>query len=305
MPLLSAILPVFALIAIGLVAQRRGFIAPATFRGLTDVVFFLAMPALLFGAVAQAPSFDLVGIATVYFAACLLVFGLALALGRLLRLPLARAAMLALNASYGNTVMVGIPITVAALGTQALAPLLAIISLHSGILLPLAGVLVEMGQSGRHAPLAVARATLLGVLRNPIIMSILGAFLWRTAGLPVPPPLAEFLRLLGAAAVPLALICLGGSLPSPRASAIGAEAVVGTVLKLAVLPAAVWAIGRWAGLPPVPLTVAILTGGMPTGANAFLLARRAEHLLEISAATVLLTTGLSLGSLYVLLWLLT
>jgi predicted permease len=43
---------------------------------------------------------------------------------------------------------------------------------------------------------------------------------------------------------------------------------------------------------------------MPTGANAFLLARRAEGLLEMSAAKVLLTTLLSIASLTALLHLL-
>lgn len=305
MTLLTIILPVFALIAIGLIARQRQLLDAAAFRGLTDVVFFLAMPALLFGAIVQGPSFDLIGIASVYFAACLVIFALGLALGRLLKFPLPRAAMLGLNASYGNTVMMGIPIIVAALGAEALPPLLGIIALHSAILLPLAGTLVEIGTTGQKRPLAIVTGALNGVLRNPIIMAILVAFLWRAFQLPLPGPLREFLHLLGAAGIPLALICLGGSLPAPKAGALGMDTVIGTVLKLAALPALVWAIGHWVGLPTLPLTVAIVTAGMPTGANAFLLARRANDLLEISAATVVVTTLLSLLSLYLLLHLLT
>jgi predicted permease len=301
MALFSIILPVFALIAIGVIARSRRLLEPVAFRGLTDIVFFLAMPALLFGAIVEGGSFDLVGIASVYFAGCLTIFGLGLGLGLMLHLPLARAAMLALNASYGNTVMMGIPIIVAALGAEALPPLLAIVALHSAILLPLAGVLIEVAGAGERRPLAVVWSALQGVLRHPIIMSIVVASLWRTFALPVPAPIGEFLRLLGGAGVPLALICLGGSLPAPKAGAVGMEAVIGTVLKLAALPALVWAIGRWAGLPALPLTVATITAGMPTGANAFLLVRRAEALLEISAATVVATTLLSLLSLYLLL----
>ena len=96
--------------------------------------------------------------------------------------------MLGLNSSYGNTVLMGIPIIVAALGEDALPPLLAIIALHSAILLPLAGVLVEMDVvgSGRRRPLAILAATLARTLRNPVIMSILVASLWRFSRLPVP-----------------------------------------------------------------------------------------------------------------------
>jgi predicted permease len=173
--------------------------------------------------------------------------------------------------------------------------------LHSAILLPLAGVLVEMDVVGsqRRRPLAILAAALARTLRNPIIMSILVATLWRIAHLPVPAPLDELLRLLGSAATPLALICLGGALPSLAALAPDAAAIVGTVLKLAALPALVWAIGRYAELPDLPLKVAILVGGMPTGANAFLLAHRDESLAEASAAIVMATTLLSAISLAV------
>jgi predicted permease len=215
----------------------------------------------------------------------------------MLGLGMANAAMLGLNSSYGNTVMMGIPIIAAAFGREALPPLLAIIALHSAILLPLAGTLVEMGVTGHSHPFDVLRTTIRGALRNPIILSIILGFLWRAPGLPVPPPLHALLQMLGAAGPPLALACLGASLPGLTRSAIGAEAAIGSVLKLAALPALVFAIGHLMHLSGLPLTVAVVTGGMPTGANAFLLARRAETLLRISASTVLITTVLSLATI--------
>jgi hypothetical protein len=303
MKLLSVILPVFALVLIGWAARRRELIESAAFHGLREIVFFLAMPALLFSAIEKAPPFDLVGVTSSYFAAALTIFAVAVAVARLLRLPLARAATLALDSAYGNTVLVGIPITVAALGQDALPPMLAIIALHSAILLPLAGVLVEMDLAGprRRRPAAILAGTLARTLRNPIIMSILAALLWRASRLPVPEPLGALLGLLGSAATPLALICLGGVLPPLDALALGAETIIGTGLKLVALPALVWAIGRGADLPALSLKVAILVGGMPTGANAFLVAHRREDLAEASAAIVTATTLLSPISLSILL----
>jgi predicted permease len=82
----------------------------------------------------------------------------------------------------------------------------------------LAGVLVEMDVvgSGRRRPLAILSATPVRTLRNPIIMSILVATLWRVSRLPVPAPLDELLRLLGSAATPLALIA--SAAPCPRSA---------------------------------------------------------------------------------------
>jgi predicted permease len=304
MTLFTIVAPIFALILIGRFSNIVGLLDPPALRGLTDFVFFFAMPALLFGSIAEGPPFDILGVAGVYFSACLLIFGLGFAAARLLRLPQANAAMLGLNASYGNTVMMGIPIVAAAFGDEALPPLLAIIALHSAILLPLAGTLIELGIAGRGRALDILRGTLLGALRNPIIVSIVVGFLWRAVDLPVPAPLHVLLHMLGAAGPPLALACLGASLPGLTRAAVGAEAAIGTVLKIAALPALIWGIGRLAHLAPLPLAVATLTGGMPTGANAFLLARRAETLLRISASTVLITTVLSLFTLSAMLALL-
>jgi malonate transporter len=255
-------------------------------------------------AIVRAPGFDIMGTVGVYFTACLTIFCFALMLGRVLGFPLARAAMLGLNSSYGNAVMMGIPIAAATFGQDGLPPLMAIIALHSAIMLPLAGVLIEIGNSGKTKPLKLIGGMLKSTVRNPVIMSIVIAFAWRSLDLPFPTPFQELTHLLGATAVPLALICLGGSLPAFQRRIIDLEATLGILLKLVALPALVWAVGSWAGLPTLPLAVAVTTGGMPTGANAFLLARRAEGLLEMSAAKVLLTTLLSIASLTALLHLL-
>jgi predicted permease len=302
MTLITTVLPIFGTILLGWLARQTKFAELSTFRGLMDVVFYLLMPALLFNAVARGPALEVLGVATVYFSACLFVFAIAVIGGRLYGLSLAGAGMLGLNASYGNTVMVGIPIAVAALGTAALPPLLAIIAVHSAILLPLAGIFVEAGSLEKRKVFALLVSTLVGMLKNPVIMSILVAFVWRSFEVPVPELLAAWLKMQGAAAVPLALLCLGGTLPPLNARAVRFETVVGVTLKLVALPVVVWLIGRSAGLPPATLTVATLTAAMPTGANAFLFARRSEDLLEISAATVLLSTALSIGTLSVVLY---
>jgi predicted permease len=299
---LPVVFPIFAIVVAGWMARRLRVVEPSAFRALRDVVFYLTMPAFLFSSIAQGPAVDIFGVATVYFAACLLVFGLALVAARAIGLPLPRAAMLGLNSSYGNTVMIGIPVAVSALGADALPPLLAIIALHSAILLPVAGILME-AEAGeeRRGPVAIVRGILGGTLRNPIIMAIPLAFLWRAGGLPLPGPIEELLRMLGAAATPLALLCLGGTLPALNLRALGVETALALLLKLAVLPSLVWALAIWLQLPPLPLAVAVLTAAMPTGANAFLLAHRNDELIEVSAGTVLTSTILSVITVSVLL----
>ena len=100
-------MPVFALIVIGWSARRLRLLEPSALRGLRDLSSSWRCRRCCFSAIEKAPPFDLVSVTTVYFAAALSIFAFALVVGRLLRLPLAKAAMLGLNASYGNTVLMG------------------------------------------------------------------------------------------------------------------------------------------------------------------------------------------------------
>ena len=58
------------------------------------------------------------------------------------------------------------------------------------------------------------------------------------------------------------------------------------------------------GLMGLPMCQRLLAAGLPTGANAFLLARRFGTMMEASASTVVVSTALSVVTLTVLLgWL--
>ena len=300
--LLSVIGPVFALIVMGRLAVRFRWVDAGGLRGLNDFAFYGALPALLFGSVAEAPSLDLLQLGSVYFGGCLIVYALAMALGRwLLRAEFADSAMIGLNAAYGNTVMMGIPIIAASYGQAALSSLLGIIALHSVLLLPLATVLIEAGSAGRSGFFRTVRAMTRGLVRNPIIIAIVLALIWHGLGPPVPRMLHGFLSLLGGAGPPIALFCLGASLPGFVGSRVLAEAVLTSVLKLLVLPAVIYGLAKWAGLSGQPVTVAVVAAGMPTGANAFLLARRAGRMMEASAGAVVVATAASVLTLFGLL----
>ncbi|MBD0270696.1 MAG: AEC family transporter, partial [Acetobacteraceae bacterium] len=162
---LGIVAPVFLIIALGYAAAKRGHVDAAGFKGLNAFAFSLAAPALLFlggttGAVGggQAALAFFVGTAAVYAATLFAArrFG-----GR----PLGAAGMLALDATFGNTVMMGIPLVTAAFGAEALAVLLAILALHSMVRLGTATVVAEIGLQAHAAWRRVLRATVSGVGR--------------------------------------------------------------------------------------------------------------------------------------------
>ena len=293
-------LPGFAIILAGYVAAWRGLIDAAGFRGLNGFAFSLAAPALLF---ASGTAGHLGGgaAALAYFLAAGLLYALVLWGGRRAGLTLTASGMLALDVSYGNTVMMGIPLILASFGPPGLSILLAILALHSMILLSAATVVAEIGQNQRAAPLRMLRATLGGVARNPVVMAVILAMLWSGLELPVPGPLRRTLELLGAATAPVALFCLGGSLHGFDARAAWRQTGVTVALKLVALPVLVWGFTHLLGLTPLEIAVATVTAALPTGANAFLLARRYATGADASGAAVLISTLISLVTLSALL----
>jgi malonate transporter and related proteins len=303
--ILGIVAPVFLIIALGYAAAKRGTVDKAGFTGLNAFAFSLAQPALLFrggttGAVGggRAALAFFLGTAAIYAGTLLTA---RFAAGR----SLGAAGMLALDATFGNTVMMGIPLVTAAFGAEALAVMLAILALHSLVLLGMATVVAEIGLHA-HAPWRrVLRATVAGVGRNPIVMAVAAALAWRLLGLPPPPAFVRrALELLGAAGPPVALFCLGGSLAALDPRAAWRETLAAGSLKLFAMPAAVWAVCVALDVPRFETAVTVVTAALPTGANAFLLAQRYRIEADRSGATVLVTTAISVVTLSALLaWL--
>ena len=102
----------------------------------------------------------------------------------------------------------------------------------------------------------------------------------------------------------MALFCRGETLPRPVSGTDMKVCAVASGLKRVAMPALVALLAHLAGVTGVAFAVVVITAGMPTGANAFMLARRFGTLMEASASTVVVSTALSLVTLTLLLgWL--
>jgi predicted permease len=294
---LQVVAPVFVLIALGYGAARWKFVDDATLGGLTLFVFSLAAPALLFAG-GTRPHEGGGGAAIAQIGGSVLLYVAMLVLAhRVLRQSMAEAAVFGLACVFGNSVMMGIPLIVAAYGEAGVPPMLAILALQTVIVLGLATVMTEIGLNAAAPWKLLLRSAAAGLLRNPIVLSVIAALAWSATGVPVPATLRLTLEFLGAAAPPLALFCLGGGLAGIAAAAMWKETLVIVVAKLLVLPVLVYAIGLLLGLAPIEMAVAVTMAALPTGANAFILARRYATGADRSGSAVVVSTALSVLTL--------
>jgi predicted permease len=292
--LLEVVAPVFALIALGYAAAWRKIIDEAAFKGLTLFVFGLAAPALLFSGGTRPHEGGGGGAALALLSVSVAFYFVLMPFAqRVLKLSAAEAAVFALSCVFGNSVMMGVPIIVSAYGQAGVPPMLAILGLQTIVVLGMATMMIEIGLNAAAPWRRMVKATVMGMLRNPVVLSVFAALVWNLLGLPVPPVLRRTLDFLGNAAPPLALFWLGGGLAGIAAQAVWRETAAIVVAKLFVLPLLVFALGRLLGLAPIEMAVAVTMAALPTGANAFILARRYATGADRSGSAVVVSTALS------------
>jgi malonate transporter and related proteins len=299
---LNAVLPIFALIFAGWLARRLGVLGAHATTELNRFVVYIALPALLFDVISHAhwsevwqPHFIAafgIGVA--------LVFSLAMALRLHRSRHMVDATIDALNAGYANVGFVGFPLVLAVLGRDALAPTLVATIITVCVLFAIAIILVETGLQTEKKRRSVLKKVSGSLLRNPLFIAPLLAAFVPLAGYTVPQPAESFLKLLGGAASPCALIALGLFVAEKRESSqpnVGSVALlVGCKLFLQPLVTWVMAVAVF-GLTPLQTHLAVLLAALPTGTGPFMLAEFYRREAELTSVVILTTTAVSVVTL--------
>lgn len=295
------VVPVFALVAIGYLCARTGFLSETAHKGLSEFAFGIAMPAQLFRTTAKAgaPGTETFALWGAYFGTVAIVWLLAVLLTRfMLKRPAGDGVSIAMSSVYGNVVMIGLPLGVAGFGDQMLVPIALILSLNTPLLWLAGSFHMEVAERKEGSSLAALLANLVKELsRNPLILSILLGTLWSVLGLGLYDPVAKVLDLLAMSGVPSALVALGATLVRFRIHGQLPTLTSVVVLKLFVMPAIAWVLAFWVfRLPPLQGAAVVLMCAMPAGANAFLFAMRYERVVNSASGAVALGTALALGT---------
>lgn len=296
----AIVAPVFGIIALGYLSGRFGLLGDNASRGISDFAFKLAIPALLFRTVANADfsgSGPIVVWVTFFGAAAITWLLASLLVRSILARPADDAPSISMVATFGNTAMLGLPLSLSTFGPEAAVPAALILSLHAPLLW-LAGT-VQVATTGSESDKSFAdigRQMLRELGGNPIILGIFGGMIWAASGFAIPSVLSRMLDLLAAASVPSALIALGLSLVKFQIKGQTWTLASVIALKLIAMPLMAYLIGsQFFSLAPMTLGVIVIMAAMPTGANAFLFALRYER--AVNSASGAIALGTVLGAL--------
>jgi hypothetical protein len=200
--------PIYLTIALGYFLTRRGLFARADMRVLGQFVINLALPALLFNALAQRKLADILNgrYLLVYALGSLAAMGLGLLWARRgARQDPTTSVFWAMGMSCPNSGFVGFPIALLVIGPVAGVMLGLNMIVENLLLIPLLLALAESstGSGGRWH--TVLRQSLLNLARNPMVLGLLAGFVVSALQWQMPSPLARTVTMFAQASAALSL----------------------------------------------------------------------------------------------------
>ena len=307
-PFAETILVVFTLIALGYAAAAFKVLKPETGDGLSDFVFTIAVPLLLFRILATA-TFDHGApwaLWAAYFTSVLVTWVSAHLIIRAGFGRDARSGVVAgVTAGFSNLVLLGLPFMTGVYGEDGLAILSQIVSIHMPIMMGASVILFEwaLKRDGASTQSKSVAALFAGFLRqlfsNPLIIGILCGSIVRFSGLEMPAVADRVIGSLGGVAGPLALFAMGVSLHGYGIRGQVPQAISLVVLKLMLMPAVALGMALLLGLPELQAKVVVAAASLPAGVNSWLIANRlgtgqrlASTSMTLGTAMAAATTGL-------------
>ncbi|MFT4782560.1 MAG: malonate transporter [Paracoccaceae bacterium] len=288
-------LPFFALIGLGYWAGRVRFFTPEATAYLTKFVFYFALSAMLFKFSANL-SLDEVfswGFVWAYLWGTAVVYLIVTAVALIRGLRAAEAAVEAQCGVIGNVGFLGVPMLVLLMGERAIGPVMLVLAVDLLVFGSLIVILITGSRDGRMS-FGVLKTVGLGLLKNPMIVSIAVGFLWSGMEWPIPGPMNEFVSILGAAATPGALFAIGASLATKSAERMEIAGWL-SFSKLVLHPAAV----AFSALVLFPIdaysaSVMIAAASLPVAGNVYMLAQHYGVAPARVSASILISTALSI-----------
>ena len=296
-------LPFFLIIGLGFGAGRTGFFTETATAWLTKFVFYFALSAMLFKFSANLSFkevFDITFVAA-YLWATGFVYGVVLMVAFLRGTSIEEASFEAQCGVIGNVGFLGVPMLTLLMGEAAIGPVMLVLSIDLIVFGSLIVILVTGSRDGTVG-FGILRTVGMGLLKNPMIVSISLGLTWSASGVAIPTVMNDFLDLLGGAATPGALFAIGASLATKKAER---PLVAGwlSFSKLGLHPLFA-AFGCLVLFPVDPYSAAVMiaAASLPVAGNVFILAehygvapQRVSASILISTAFAVVTVSLVIG----------
>ncbi len=296
--IINSIAPIFLLIALGKVLEKTGFLPAAFFKGLTRLVFWFALPALLINNLCQAE----LELATISRIVLLLTLGTLLTMamawlvsGKLSLSPPKTGSFIQ-GAFRGNGAFIALPVIVYSMGSlDPRAEALATVVLAPVVILfNILGVIVLVHYRKDRSDKGVSIPALTGeLIRNPLILACVAGLTLNFLNIELPRFLSTSLGALGRTALPLVLMSIGASLEIERLRGAASPSLIAALLKVVAAPLFGFLLAGLFDLTQTEKMIAVFYLAAPAAAMSYVMAVEMGNDGPLAGRIVTLSTLLS------------
>ncbi|MCD6534647.1 MAG: AEC family transporter [Deltaproteobacteria bacterium] len=292
---ITTIIPIFMLIMLGAGARRFGFMKSDFVAAANRLVFYLAIPALVFRALTKASlrtEFDPWSVLMMVVA---VIFVVALTVLYNRRRSVADGPLsgtFAQASIHGNLGYIGLAVAFYYLDESGFARASMLVGFLM-ILQNLFGVVLLQYYCCENGVSRKARDLLVPVLLNPVILAALSGIVFNLSGLAMPQVGDRFLLILSGLALPMGLLLIGATISLALLRQWLPQALLVAFFKLFLLPAAALLLFRLTGVDELTFAPALILLAAPTATLTYVMAREMGGHVDLAVASVSLTTILS------------
>lgn len=306
MIILNIVLPIFAIISIGYIAGVTGIVPKNGTKSLNNFVFYIALPALLFQSTANAPleqlmnwSFIAINLGGIFSS-----FIIAIVLSKFVfKRSIQTFTIYGMNASYGTTGYMGIPLVIAAFGSDAALPAALATLIHNIPIITLVLVICDSVQVFSHKEKQHFFKTISKILKpvitSPLTLSVILGVIVAILEIPLSKAILTFSELLANASGATALFAIGLGLVgqfsfmknnTPNIAEVG----VIIFLKLFFQPLITFVLMMYVfEIEPLWAIVSLTMSALPVGAGVFVFAQKYEKLTSSTLMATFISMILS------------
>ena len=295
--------PIFIVILLGWFLSWREFIPTSLIAPLNRLVYYLAIPAMIFSGIAKASFavyFDPLLLTATLFPV-LIVFFIALVIAKVRSLDRNQGGTFVQSSFHGNLGYIGLAVCYYLLGEKGLTSA----SILAGFLMLFQNLLAVIGyqlfssgmRNGRRLWFFIKK-----IVGNPVILSSLAGMAFSLLKIPIPETIDRCLTIISGMSLPSALLVIGASLSFGLIWSNIRLVLAAGLLKLLVLPAlGVLAYG-FSGILSAQFLPALILLAAPTATITFVMAGEMDGSTDLATAAISMNTLLSALTFILWLW---
>ena len=302
MDIFITIIPIFSIILLGWISRKKGFIHADFIGPANSLVFYIAIPAMIFSAISRATltaHFN-VGILVITLATAMVACILAWIFGHACRLKQGQLGSYVQISFHGNLGYIGLAVAFYYLGEDGFVKA----SILTGFLMIVQNLLSVLSLTfNAHQPDSArhGRTIMRNLAGNPVILSAMAGIICSFLKVPIPLIVQRSLDILSGLALPMALLIIGASISFQEIHHKIKWVLSSSTIKLFLMPGLGYVAYRALGFPPGEYLPGLILLASPSATISYVMAKEMRG--DPDLAVIAISTSTLLSSLTYTFWL--